>query len=89
MKNLIVLATLLFFAHQSQAQLDEYQLLLAEHASSGHLAKQDVMDQELTTIKTKPSQPKFDKAVRSVASKINQKENSLKFINPIIEISTK
>ena len=81
--------SLLFFAHKSFAEINEYQQLLNKHAQSGHLAKQDVIDQEMTTIKTIQTQPKLGVAVRSVASKITQKPESLKFINPAIEISTK
>lgn len=88
MKNLLVLAIFLLLSNQVFAHFDEYQQVLEQHAKLGHLPKQDVIDQERKSIEAK-AQPNLGKTVRSVASKMIQRPETLKLVNPAIEISTK
>lgn len=89
MKNLLVFTALIFIAQNSIANTDEYQTLLAKHASSGHISAQDVINQDRENLETQTAQPKFNLTVRSVASTITKQDESIKLINPVIEISTK
>lgn len=89
MKNVLAAMTILMISNSSFAVDELYHEMLEKHATSGHIAKEDVANQELGILKSKNSKTNLGEAVRGVASSISVKPQSIKIINPAIEISTK
>ena len=63
--------------------------LLNRHLRSGQLNSKELKEQKYQLQKSKPFQKTFNKAVRGVASKIQDNRKVLNITNPAIEISAK
>jgi hypothetical protein len=66
-----------------------HEQLLNRHLRSGQLNSKELKEQKYQLKKSKPFQKTFSKAVRGVASKIQDNRKVLNITNPVIEIMAK
>ena len=86
---MIIIFTALSFHAIAEENEDLHERLLKKHLKFGQLNSQELKEQQYQLQKSKPFQRTFSKAVRGVASKIQDNRKVLNITNPAIEISAK
>lgn len=86
---IILIFTVSSFQIQAQESSALHDELLKKHLRFGQLNSKELKEQRYQLQKSRPFQKTFNKAVRGVASKIQDNRKVLNITNPAIEISAK